>query len=102
MRKEWKGAPHATEIPYVFGTVSARYGKNLTEQDEKVARAANAYWIAFAMHGDPDSGGGPKWPKYDASKDGILNFTNNGPVVEPDPWKARLDLIAELADERKQ
>ena len=74
----------------------------MTEQDDKVARAANAYWIAFAMHGDPDSGGGPKWPKYDASKDGILNFTNNGPVVEPDPWKARLDLIAELADERKQ
>ena len=27
MRKQWPGAPHATEIPYVFDTVEARYGK---------------------------------------------------------------------------
>lgn len=98
MRKEWKGAPHATEIPFVFDTVSARYGKSLTDHDEKVAQAANAYWIAFAKTGDPDSAGGPHWPKYDAAKDAILNFTDNGPVAEPDPWKARLDLIAQSAD----
>ncbi len=98
MRKQWKGAPHATEIPFVFDTVAARYGKDLTEQDEKVAEAANKYWISFAKTGDPDSAGGPKWPKYDASRDVLLEFTSNGPVPEPDPWRARLDLVAGLAD----
>lgn len=101
MRKEWKGAPHATEIPYVFDTVLARYSKSLTEQDEKIARSANSYWIAFAANGDPDSAGGPKWPRYDARRDLLLDFTNDGPVAEPDPWKARLDLIEDLAEQRK-
>ena len=34
MRKQWAGAPHATEIPFVFDTVSARYGKDLAEADK--------------------------------------------------------------------
>ena len=38
MRKQWKGAPHATEIPFVFDTVAARYTDKLTDQDEKDGR----------------------------------------------------------------
>ena len=37
MRKEWPGAPHATEIPFVFDTVQARYGKDLAPADKKMA-----------------------------------------------------------------
>lgn len=92
MRKQWKGAPHATEIPFVFDTVAARYGKDLTESDENAARAANAYWIAFAKNRDPNSDGRPNWPKYNAHDDVLLNFTNSGPIAQPDPWKDRLDL----------
>jgi para-nitrobenzyl esterase len=35
---------------------------------------------------------GPKWPRQDPSVDRVLNFTNDGIVVGPDPLKARLDL----------
>jgi para-nitrobenzyl esterase len=30
LRKTTPGAPHATEIPFAFDTVAARYGKDLT------------------------------------------------------------------------
>ncbi|WP_180541319.1 carboxylesterase/lipase family protein [Nevskia soli] len=93
MRKEWKGAPHATEIPFVFDTVKARYGEDLTASDESTARAANAYWVAFAKTGDPAPAGLPKWPKYDPKADLLLNFAETGPMVEADPWKTRLDLV---------
>jgi len=102
MRTKWTGAPHATEIPFVFDTVAARYGKELTPADEKIAKATNAYWVAFAKAGDPDSAGGPRWPQYHQPQDVILNFTDSGPLAQPDPWKARLDLIAAEAGTQKR
>lgn len=93
MRKQWRGAPHATEIPFVFDTVAAKYGAALTPADSAIAAAANAYWIAFAKTGDPNSAGRPAWPLYDPARDVLLNFTERGPVAEPDAWKARLDLV---------
>jgi para-nitrobenzyl esterase len=97
MRKEWHGAPHATEIPFVFDTVAARYLKELTPADAAIADAANAYWVAFAKNGDPNGPGRPNWPRYDAAQDALLNFAERGPVAEPDPWKARLDLLEAVA-----
>jgi len=64
---------------------------------KKMGAAANKYWVAFAKTGDPDSAGGPKWPKYTAGQDMILDFTESGPVAEADPWKDRLDLISGVA-----
>ncbi len=92
MRKQWKGAPHATEIPFVFDTVAARYTKDLAPEDEATAKAALAYWVAFAKTGNPDGEGRPHWPAYTAGDDRLMNFTNAGPVAEQDAWKARLDL----------
>ena len=97
LRQKWPGAPHATEIPFVFDTVAARYGKDLKPADEATAKAALAYWVAFAKTGNPDGEGRPHWPKYDAAADELMNFTNNGPAAEHDAWKARLDVIEAAA-----
>jgi len=98
MRKEWPGTPHATEIPFVFDTLQARYGNALAPADKAVAETANAYWVAFAKGGDPNGGGRPAWPACHGMCDGLLDFTNDGPKAGPDPWKTRLDLTAAVAD----
>jgi len=98
MRKSWPGAPHATDIPFVFNTAHVKYGKDFTPADAKAAEVANAYWVAFAKTGDPNGPGRPHWPAYDPAKDQLLDFTLEGPVVRADPWKARLDLTEKVND----
>jgi para-nitrobenzyl esterase len=96
------GAPHATEIPYVFDTVAAKYGDGLKDRDREMARTANAYWANFARTGDPNGPGLPVWPRYDPAKDVLMNFSADGKAVpEPDPWKARLDLTEHAASQQK-
>jgi para-nitrobenzyl esterase len=97
MRKQVPGALHATEIPFVFDTVAEKYGATLAPEDQTMARAVNAYWAAFAKSGDPNVTGQPTWPKYKVESDLLMNFTKDGPVPQPDPWKARLDLVEALA-----
>ncbi len=94
MRKIWTvGAPHASEIPYVFDTVRAHYGARTSAADEAVARQMHRYWVAFARTGRPDPAGEPAWPRYHARTDRLMNFTEHGPVPERDPWRQRLDLV---------
>jgi len=96
LRSQWAGAQHATEIPYVFDTVAARYGKDLTAADAAMARATQAYWVAFAKTGKPRAEGEAAWPAYDERTDGLMDFTDAGPKFGPDPWRARLDLAEGL------
>ncbi len=92
-RGQWWGAPHATEIPFVFDTVDARYGAALTPADAAAAKAAHAYWIAFAKTGVPSAPGAPAWPAFQTAADQLLDFSHSGPVAGPDPLKDRLDLV---------
>jgi para-nitrobenzyl esterase len=94
MRSKWPGAPHATEIPFVFDTVHEKYGKDLAPSDERTAQAMLGYWVAFAKTGDPSTGNSPAWPRYSPATDMLMNFTADGPIAEADPWKARLDVTA--------
>ncbi len=94
MRSKWPGAPHATEIPFVFDTVQAKYGTELAPEDEKIAQAMLNYWVSFAKTGDPSTGNTPAWPRYSSATDMLMNFTENGAVAEKDPMKARLDVTA--------
>jgi para-nitrobenzyl esterase len=93
MRSTWKGAPHASEIPYVFDTLHAKYGKELTDQDEKTARTIHEYWLQFAKTGNPNGPELPEWPHCSASEDKLRNFTLDGPKAEADPWRQRLDVV---------
>lgn len=101
MRGEWKGAPHATDIPYFFDTVAAKYGAALTPRDAAMARAVNAYVVGFAKTGVPQADGFPAWPAF-AGKGPLMDFAASGePVVGPDPWQARLDATEAVAERQR-
>ena len=87
------GAPHASEREYVFDTLSASPWPTVAA-DEPVAAGMNAYWADFAKRGDPNGDHRPKWPRYSAKTDQLLDFTNKGPQAEKTP---RADVLKALA-----
>ncbi len=92
------GAAHGSEIPYVFDNLRGRTGATVAPKDQEVAKMMNTYWANFAKTGDPNGPGLPKWPRYDPRKDEIFEFRPDGlPSAEPDPRKARLDVIEKAA-----
>ena len=99
LRDKLPGAPHATEIPYVFNTFDVVYKDKLTPADEAMSKKVHAYWVAFAKTGNPSAAGPPKWETQNSQTDFLMNFTNTGILTGPDLWKARLDLVEAMAEE---
>jgi para-nitrobenzyl esterase len=91
--KKITAAPHASDRQYVFRTLNASPWPT-GPMDEKAAALIRAYWVAFAKTGDPNGGGRQKWPAYSASGDDLINFRNDGAVIEKIPNTAALDAIA--------
>jgi para-nitrobenzyl esterase len=96
----WEGTPHGMEIPYVFNIPGALVGERVTEADRRMAEAASGYWVAFARGGNPNGAGRPEWPRHDPAVDRIIDFTNDGVTVGPDPIKPRLDLWEKVFDRK--
>lgn len=97
------GAAHGSEIPYVFNNLRARNGATADPKDQAVAKMMNTYWANFARTGDPNGPGLPKWPRYEPGKNEVFDIKLDGsPNAEPDPRKARLDVMEKAVTTTKQ
>ncbi len=69
------GAFHGVEIPYVFGNTALFSGLGTLEKaDYDLSAAIMGYWTRFAASGDPNGGGDPQWPAYQAGSDQHLEL----------------------------
>jgi para-nitrobenzyl esterase len=79
-------SPHALEIPLVFDNVeAARSFVGRGEAPQSLAEQMAPAWLAFARTGDPNAGGNPHWPAYDADRRSTMIFDLES-RVEGDPW----------------
>jgi para-nitrobenzyl esterase len=85
------GAPHASEIPYVFGTYAKRRDGIASPNDATVSAAVHGYWVNFAKTGQPDGAGMPAWPTATADDTRVMNFHSDGNRHEEDPRTTFLD-----------
>jgi para-nitrobenzyl esterase len=81
------GAPHTAEIKYAF----AGPKQTFAPEDLALAKAVNAYWAAFIKAGNPDSAGGPAWPKFTPATEASMEFGAAGPTPHEHHLKAQLD-----------
>ena len=100
MRETWKtGTPHAKEIPFVFDTLTARYGSAVTAHDAAVAKTTHAFWVNFGKSGDPNGPGLGQWPAYSSASDQLMLFQADGVAAgQKDTLKVQLDLAAQRAE----
>ena len=84
------GAAHTDEVRFVFGQPRGKFAP----EDLALSDAMNAYWTAFAKTGAPGSAGGPAWPKFEADREGQIEFGADGPQVREHFLKAWRDFVA--------
>jgi len=96
------GAVHGEDVAYLFDNVELRYGAATTDADRAAGHALAGYLVNFVRTGDPNGPELPAWPKFDAAKFELMNFTLEGPVFGPDPRAARIELVERAFDRAAQ
>jgi len=100
--KESLGAPHGSEVPWVFGTIPASQRDGLYFSDQVM----QVYWTNFAKTGDPNTSGEnyayaaqgvalPQWPAFNSATRAYLDLTGSGMLV---PAVAKQNLQRQACD----
>jgi para-nitrobenzyl esterase len=96
-------AVHSGELPFLFGTLEARYGDRITSRDRETALAFGTYVANFVKAGDPNDGHLPSWPSFDPARFDLLEFTlEEGPKYGRDPRAVGVELVERSAERRKR
>ncbi|MBB5159430.1 carboxylesterase/lipase family protein [Saccharopolyspora phatthalungensis] len=95
IEREYAGAFHAAEVPYVFGTLDTRKWP-WTEGDRALAQAMANAWVAFARCGDPNDDGSPGWPVFEEHTPSSMLWDVE-PTVGDVTRHDRMDLLDRLA-----
>lgn len=100
------GAPHASELPYVFRQLTEHGRPAPTSKDEALSDTMRTYWTNFVKTGDPNGTGLSKWPAYTDAKPQMLHIEAEnikaGPLVNENGVKVLDEYFASRrADEAK-
>lgn len=94
-----RGAPHGSEVPYVFGTLDIGLGPaRYTETDRRVSAEMQEYWTNFAKTGNPNGGNLPRWPEFTPAGRAYLDFTDAGPVAKKGLRRQACSVYMELLE----
>ena len=93
-----KGANHGADVPLVFETLDALPMAALlvSDQDEQMARDMHRFWVSYGFDGRPAAKNLPVWPVYTPSQDALLEFGQEGVVVQPHFRQKQLDVIQRI------
>ena len=97
VRANW-GASHFAELWYVFDHLDQESWA-WTPADHRLADAMAAYWVSFAKRGDPNGGGRPTWPRFQADDGPVLRLKDPitaGPPPELSTLTAFDNVYAQL------
>jgi para-nitrobenzyl esterase len=83
------GAPHAGEIPYVFGAFGSNRRAPWQPDDRKLSDTIETYWTNFAKRGDPNGLGVPEWPQYSAKDNYPVMHLDVVVKAEPETHRPR-------------
>ncbi|HTR36734.1 MAG TPA: carboxylesterase family protein [Bryobacteraceae bacterium] len=101
--KEALGAPHASEIPFIFGTLSVWQNmRKYNDSDQQYAPLMQEYWTNFAKTGDPNGPNLVKWPRFDATARAYMDFTDAGPAAKEGLRRQVCDLFMENQKRQEQ
>jgi para-nitrobenzyl esterase len=86
---------HCMEVPFVFDHVDNTPFMNGTGADRyALAAAMSEAWVSFARSGDPNHGGLPRWPAFDATKRATMVFDTESRAVNDPYGEERLAMQA--------
>jgi para-nitrobenzyl esterase len=86
------GAPHGSEISYVFRHLDQNPGIQFTDGDRKLSEMMATYWTNFAKHGNPNGPGLPEWPVFRDGEPTVL-YLDSSPHTGPVPNLDKLTLM---------
>ena len=99
--REALGAPHGSEVPYVFGTIGVGHSNRIyNETDHRISEEMQSYWTNFAKTGDPNGGDLSHWPAFDATKRAYLDLTDDGTVAKEGLRRQACSVYMEMLDQK--
>ena len=101
--KEALGAPHGSEVAFVFGTLDTQANPpSYTDADHKLSETMQQYWTNFAKTGNPNGAGLPEWPKFDAKTRAYIDLTNSGPAPSKELRGPVCELYRQLLEKKEK
>jgi para-nitrobenzyl esterase len=87
------GAPHASDIGYVFGALEAAPKVPWQPEDRTLSDVMMTYWTNFARKGNPNGPGVPVWPRYGSGNGFLVMHLDTTVQPAPDSHRDRYEFL---------